>query len=389
MSLAAPAAASSETVEKTLTYRGISIYLNGVRLAPADEKGQATEPFIMDDTSYLPLRAVASALGLSAQWIPGENTVALQSGGDTAPGGIPLQSRRSVRAGLTYRDISVSLDGEKLSLAAEPFILDGSTYLPLRALGEALGLSVEWDGASSSVFLLSEGLSLRRTSETLAADREGHEALSVRETFSVEYPDRVHTLTYESDGTKTESILYLDADGNPTEELFYNAEGELSASESWEWDGDYLHYRHDELADDSGDSYIRYYFRDGRLHSAREYGGSTLSKVHSTDHSYYFDDSGNLIRHYIRIPDASWEEILYSYDTEGRLLEMQGKYYDIHTNGFSRYYELYYYEDGLLVRSEGSYGVCRYFHAPDGSLLKTVFENSDGSFLITEYNNYF
>ena len=135
LSLAAPAAASSETVEKNLTYRGISIYLNGVRLAPADEKGQATEPFIMDDTSYLPLRAVASALGLSAQWIPGENTVALQSGGDTAPGGIPLQSRRSVRAGLTYRDISVSLDGEKLSLAAEPFILDGSTYLPLRALG--------------------------------------------------------------------------------------------------------------------------------------------------------------------------------------------------------------------------------------------------------------
>lgn len=60
---------------------------------------------------------------------------------------------------LTYRDIRVSLDGEVLDLRnaigepVEPFMFDGTNYLPVRALAEALGLEVSWNGAEVMVVL--------------------------------------------------------------------------------------------------------------------------------------------------------------------------------------------------------------------------------------------
>lgn len=60
---------------------------------------------------------------------------------------------------LTYRDIRVSLDGEVLDLRnaigekVEPFMFDGTNYLPVRALAEALGLNVAWNSAEVMVVL--------------------------------------------------------------------------------------------------------------------------------------------------------------------------------------------------------------------------------------------
>ena len=62
---------------------------------------------------------------------------------------------------LEYRNIQVSLDGKILDLRnaagekVEPFMFGGTNYLPVRALAEALGLSVAWDGANATVVLTS------------------------------------------------------------------------------------------------------------------------------------------------------------------------------------------------------------------------------------------
>lgn len=64
-----------------------------------------------------------------------------------------------VKKELTYNNISVTLDGKKLDLrdvqgnSVEPFIFDGTNYLPVRAISEALGLDVEWDGSTNTVVL--------------------------------------------------------------------------------------------------------------------------------------------------------------------------------------------------------------------------------------------
>lgn len=60
---------------------------------------------------------------------------------------------------ITYRDIQVTFDGVPVVLAdaagnsVEPFILDGTTYLPVRAVFGALGLDVQWDDKTSTVIL--------------------------------------------------------------------------------------------------------------------------------------------------------------------------------------------------------------------------------------------
>lgn len=59
---------------------------------------------------------------------------------------------------ISYRNgITVKLNGAKAALAdangktVEPFIYNGSTYLPLRSVSEALGLDVDWDASTSTV----------------------------------------------------------------------------------------------------------------------------------------------------------------------------------------------------------------------------------------------
>lgn len=48
--------------------------------------------------------------------------------------------------------VSVYLDGEKLTFDVEPTIVNGSTMVPMRAIFEALGAIVEWDGATRTAY---------------------------------------------------------------------------------------------------------------------------------------------------------------------------------------------------------------------------------------------
>ncbi|HBL81348.1 MAG TPA: hypothetical protein DD391_01900 [Clostridiales bacterium] len=48
---------------------------------------------------------------------------------------------------------SVSVFVNDQPISAEAFIQDDSTYVPLRAVSEALGAKVEWDGSTRSVYI--------------------------------------------------------------------------------------------------------------------------------------------------------------------------------------------------------------------------------------------
>ena len=63
---------------------------------------------------------------------------------------------------VTYRDIKVYKDGVLTNLVdgngtkVEPFIYNGTTYLPVRGACQLAGMDVEWDGKTSSVYLWDE-----------------------------------------------------------------------------------------------------------------------------------------------------------------------------------------------------------------------------------------
>lgn len=58
-----------------------------------------------------------------------------------------------------YNNIKVTMNGTAVNLvdangsAVEPFAINGTTYLPVRAVANSLGLDVGWDGATSTVTL--------------------------------------------------------------------------------------------------------------------------------------------------------------------------------------------------------------------------------------------
>jgi len=64
---------------------------------------------------------------------------------------------------VTFRNIKVYVDGVLFQLidangnAAEPFIYNGTVYMPLRAVANSVGKEVSWDGDTSSVYVGKKG----------------------------------------------------------------------------------------------------------------------------------------------------------------------------------------------------------------------------------------
>ena len=60
---------------------------------------------------------------------------------------------------VTFRDIKIVLDGKEFiakdadGKPVEPFVYQGTTYLPIRAVGEACGRDVEWQSDTSTVYI--------------------------------------------------------------------------------------------------------------------------------------------------------------------------------------------------------------------------------------------
>lgn len=59
-----------------------------------------------------------------------------------------------------YNNVKLVVDGKPVKFGKdsagnqiEPFIYNGTTYLPVRAVGEALGKKVDWDGATQTVYV--------------------------------------------------------------------------------------------------------------------------------------------------------------------------------------------------------------------------------------------
>ncbi|MBQ7794582.1 MAG: NPCBM/NEW2 domain-containing protein [Clostridia bacterium] len=56
----------SETAE--LYYNNIKLYIDGGEIVPKDANGNVVEPFTMNGTTYLPVRAVSNAFGKDVEW---------------------------------------------------------------------------------------------------------------------------------------------------------------------------------------------------------------------------------------------------------------------------------------------------------------------------------
>ena len=121
ISLSVAVFATTGTKTAELAYRGIKITLNDEEITPRDATGSVVEPFIIDGTTYLPVRAVSDALGLNVEWDGANFTVKLSEPAEVVslvPTADPEQTSEAGRSMTTVpvsgTDRSVSLDPDSL-----------------------------------------------------------------------------------------------------------------------------------------------------------------------------------------------------------------------------------------------------------------------------------
>ena len=105
----------------------------GQKSMTADGKSSMLDaaPVIMNNRTYVPIRAITESLGGSAEWNAKERSVTLK---------IDEQM-------ITTLKISTVLE----KYGAAPLIIDNRTYVPIRFVAEELGASVVWDGQTRTV----------------------------------------------------------------------------------------------------------------------------------------------------------------------------------------------------------------------------------------------
>lgn len=69
----------------TVYYNNIKIFIDGGEITPKDANGNPTEAFIMDGTTYLPVRAIAGAFGQEVEWDGSTQSVYIGKKDQTKP----------------------------------------------------------------------------------------------------------------------------------------------------------------------------------------------------------------------------------------------------------------------------------------------------------------
>ncbi len=71
---------------------------------------------------------------------------------------------------VSFNNIKVVIDGQELKTDKEPFTYEGTTYLPVRAVAEAVGKDVKWDSATQTVTLGDETTGSASNTQATTAD---------------------------------------------------------------------------------------------------------------------------------------------------------------------------------------------------------------------------
>ncbi len=97
------------------------------------------DPVIVDGSTLVPARGVFEALGAAVEWVGDTNQV--------------LVNTDTTSVVLTLNQTEYTVNGEVKTLEVSAQLMNDRTMIPLRAVGEALGCTVTWDGESYTAII--------------------------------------------------------------------------------------------------------------------------------------------------------------------------------------------------------------------------------------------
>ena len=159
-------------------YTGVNIYVDGQLFTPKDANGNKVSPFVYNGTTYLPARAISTLYAAGIEWK--NNAVYISSSNidsdsyyyDENGNKIYIKNYPSVPVSgekpsnqLTRTQLNavtgmkIYIDGQLFTpqdvngKEVEVFAINGTTYLPARAIASMFGTSISWDQTTNSAIL--------------------------------------------------------------------------------------------------------------------------------------------------------------------------------------------------------------------------------------------
>ena len=155
---AAGAANGSYTVTAELS-PDVTVKIDGVERVFYNVQGQEVHPISYAGTTYVPIRSIGELMDKNVNWDGTTNTATIGGARVTADAtGTP--DRNAVPQNITMDiepGITIVIDGTARTFynvngqKVDPALYNGSIYLPIRAIGEIMGKTVSWDGATQTV----------------------------------------------------------------------------------------------------------------------------------------------------------------------------------------------------------------------------------------------
>ena len=155
---AAGAANGSYSVTAELS-PDITVKIDGVERVFYNVQGQEVHPISYAGTTYVPIRSIGELMDKNVNWDGTTNTATIAGARVTADAtGTP--DRNAVTQDITMDiepGITIVIDGTARTFynvngqKVDPALYNGSIYLPIRAIGEIMGKTVSWDGATQTV----------------------------------------------------------------------------------------------------------------------------------------------------------------------------------------------------------------------------------------------
>lgn len=139
----------------------MTIIIDGKTQTFYNADGQEVQPILCGGTTYLPVRAIGEVMGRNVDWNQDTLTVTL-AGKRTAPATAGTADEDAAVMDVTAEvrdDFTIVVDGKTRTFTdadgktVYPLLYEGSTYLPLRAIGGIMGKNVDWDGETKTVTL--------------------------------------------------------------------------------------------------------------------------------------------------------------------------------------------------------------------------------------------